>query len=82
MRVVGFIIAASLVLAALKAAVVVFALACIGALIVGALVRPAETLGLIVVFGGLGALQASPIATLIVVGTLCAAGWYAKRHDP
>lgn len=57
MRIVGFIIAASMAIAVLRFLVILAAIACLGALIAGLFTRPKETLGAIILLALTGLLR-------------------------
>jgi hypothetical protein len=70
MRLLGQILLACLVLAALQGILAVLAVGIVLALVVGAIWRPAETLPLLVIFAVLAGLDAHPWATIGAIGAL------------
>lgn len=81
MRVIGIILAACMMLAVLKVAIVALLLLCGVFIVVGAFTHPAETFGLLTVALLFALFNYAP---LLVAGTLCALcvlGAWAKRPD-
>lgn len=70
MRFLGYLILGCIILAALKAAIIVMVLAVVITVLLGIVARPFETFAWLLGFALLGMTQAYPLAGLIVIGLL------------
>ena len=78
MRLLGLLFLACIMLAALKAAIMVLVIACGLSLLVGLITRPFEVLAGMTGFVLLGMAQAHPLAGLVVIGLLVFASVSAR----
>ncbi|ARU16574.1 hypothetical protein [Croceicoccus marinus] len=78
MRVIGYIVAACIAIAAFKLAIVVGAIVLAIMFLFSIITRPAETFTWMLGFTVLGMMNAYPLAGLIVIGLLLAA-WLADK---
>lgn len=81
MRILGFILAASIALAALRIALVGLYLLALLSLILAAIFKPGETLAMLAFFVIVALLQVHPLAVMGTVVALCAIAAIAKRFD-
>lgn len=79
MRILGLLLLACIVLAALKAAIMALVIVCGLTLLVGLITRPFEVLAWMAGFVLLGMAQSHPLAGLIVIGLLVFASASARR---
>jgi hypothetical protein len=79
MRLLGFIVAASIGLALFQAAVKFALVVCLGMLIWLGVTRPAQTLGFLLTFTALGVIGNYPIAGLVVFGGLALVGLLGQQ---
>lgn len=79
MRILGFILAASIALAALRIALVGLYLLALLSLIMAAIFKPRETLAMLTFFVIVGLLQVHPLAVMGTVVALCAIGAIARH---
>lgn len=81
MRLLGYLVLGCIVLAALKAAMIVLLIAIALTLLIGFVTRPAATLTCLVGFTFLSMANAHPLAGLVVVGLLLVAGLTIRTPD-
>ena len=74
MRLMGFIVAVAMAMAALKLAATVLALLIVGALVVSAITYPKQTLGWLAGFAALDLASRFPGASILVLGAIIVAG--------
>lgn len=78
MRLIGFIIAVAIAMAALKVAAAVLALAIVAAIIVSAIAYPKQTLGWLAGFTALELVSQYPVPCILALGAIIVAGKLAK----
>lgn len=81
MQLLGYILLASVMLAALKVAFGVLLIGYLLTLFVSAIVKPAETFGILAFFALMSLLQAYPVICLALAAAIVVAGRVMRRED-
>ena len=79
MRLMGFIVALAMAMAALKLAAAVMALLIVGGLVWSAITRPKETLGWLAGFAALQLASLYPVPSILAVGVIALIAATPKR---